>query len=341
MTTYYIKGGSKFDEANPNVWVYTDLSGYPSGHYLDTGWKDLATSGAVGDPYWRLGGNGGIQQGEFGLYSGSRIRITSGGVHGWSVESGIWVSLLGTGVIAGDLLHNDLTGLNAGTDYEHITQTQKDALHAIYTLEVHDNDEHDPNYAAETRVFEQSTTFPESPSEGDLHYDEDDDSLYRYNAEAEAWIEVGASGISTGSAGVIGSKSTHLHGNGNQVGEFYEIANLESLNCSWRLEGNINTSQDVVIVITYRAYTIGTTRMEHYIQSKATNNTETPAWDIENGTERDYIYGNEYRTMKITVNAADIAEDDILRFKMTYDGYYGTNRPLWVYNITLLYTMEL
>jgi len=44
---------------------------------------------------------------------------------------------------------------------------------------------------------EQSTTFPASPVEGDFHYDEDDDSLYRYNAEAEAWVEVGAGGKTT------------------------------------------------------------------------------------------------------------------------------------------------
>lgn len=33
---------------------------------------------------------------------------------------------------AGELNHNDLANLNAGVDYEHITQTQKDALHARY-----------------------------------------------------------------------------------------------------------------------------------------------------------------------------------------------------------------
>lgn len=31
--------------------------------------------------------------------------------------------------VAGDLLHNSLDGLNADSSYEHITQTQKDALH--------------------------------------------------------------------------------------------------------------------------------------------------------------------------------------------------------------------
>lgn len=35
--------------------------------------------------------------------------------------------------VAGDFAHNSLTGLNDGTSYEHITQTQKDALHAVYT----------------------------------------------------------------------------------------------------------------------------------------------------------------------------------------------------------------
>jgi len=36
--------------------------------------------------------------------------------------------------VAGDFAHNSLSGLNDGTDYEHITQTQKDALHAAVTL---------------------------------------------------------------------------------------------------------------------------------------------------------------------------------------------------------------
>lgn len=41
---------------------------------------------------------------------------------------------LHTVVVAGDLNHNDLANINAGESYEHITQTQKDALHAIYAL---------------------------------------------------------------------------------------------------------------------------------------------------------------------------------------------------------------
>lgn len=43
--------------------------------------------------------------------------------------------------------HNSLGGLNDGTSYEHITQTQKTALHAIYTLAVHNNTHHNPDYS--------------------------------------------------------------------------------------------------------------------------------------------------------------------------------------------------
>jgi len=52
-------------------------------------------------------------------------------------------------ITAGDLSHNELANLNAGIDFEHITQGQKDLLHAIYTLEVHNNTKHSPNYSAE------------------------------------------------------------------------------------------------------------------------------------------------------------------------------------------------
>ena len=50
---------------------------------------------------------------------------------------------------AGALVHNELNGLNDGDVYEHISQAQKDLLHAIYTLEVHNNTKHNPNYADE------------------------------------------------------------------------------------------------------------------------------------------------------------------------------------------------
>ena len=52
---------------------------------------------------------------------------------------------------------------------------------------------------------EQSATFPGSPVEGDFHYDEDDDSLYRYNGEAEAWVEVGTMGAIASSTDNLGN----------------------------------------------------------------------------------------------------------------------------------------
>ena len=36
--------------------------------------------------------------------------------------------------VSSDFSHNSLTGINEGTDYEHITQTQKDALHNAITI---------------------------------------------------------------------------------------------------------------------------------------------------------------------------------------------------------------
>lgn len=41
-----------------------------------------------------------------------------------------------TATVAGDLLHNSLGGLNADASYEHITQTQKDALHTDVIVSV-------------------------------------------------------------------------------------------------------------------------------------------------------------------------------------------------------------
>jgi len=45
--------------------------------------------------------------------------------------------------------HAELTDYNAEANVKHLTDDQVNALHTIYTLEVHDNDEHSPNYSAE------------------------------------------------------------------------------------------------------------------------------------------------------------------------------------------------
>ena len=51
--------------------------------------------------------------------------------------------------IASELSHNSLANINAGDSYEHITQTQKTALHSIYTLEQHNNDYHNPDFCVD------------------------------------------------------------------------------------------------------------------------------------------------------------------------------------------------
>ena len=61
--------------------------------------------------------------------------ITStGGITGATFNSGTLSGNNSGDQASSDFTHNDLGGLNAGTDYEHITQTQKDALHSAVTV---------------------------------------------------------------------------------------------------------------------------------------------------------------------------------------------------------------
>jgi len=99
--TYYIKGGSKYNEASPNVWVINHLSGYVEGHYVDDTWKDLNDSGAVGDPFWRLGGEGGQNWAEIGLSGHYRIKIDENGISGF--DGSDWTGLMGTAPPASSL----------------------------------------------------------------------------------------------------------------------------------------------------------------------------------------------------------------------------------------------
>ena len=101
------------------------------------------------------------------------------------------LAALHTAVVAGDLSHNSLANIDVG-DVKHITAAQLGALHSDVIVSIANVES-----VITDKVGEQSAAFPGAPSEGDLHYDEDDDSLYRYNAEAEAWIEVGASGVAS------------------------------------------------------------------------------------------------------------------------------------------------
>lgn len=96
--TYYIKGGSKYNEANPKVWVGLFLGGFPDNDYLDINWKNLNDKSheTDDDPYWRLGSSsGGAKTAEFGLYSGYRIECdATNGVRAWDDIAGEWVDLL-------------------------------------------------------------------------------------------------------------------------------------------------------------------------------------------------------------------------------------------------------
>jgi len=126
MSTYYIKGGSRFNEANPNVWVALHLAGYTGTHYLDTGWKDFNTSGANEDPYWRLGGDGGLKEVEIGLSGQQRIKINTAGIWGWHVTSGAWFSLYESGAGAvGD--HGELEGLGDDDHSQYLNIARGDA----------------------------------------------------------------------------------------------------------------------------------------------------------------------------------------------------------------------
>jgi len=114
------------------------------------------------------------------------------------------------------LQFNDIPNMSKYTDSEAILAVSAalggDISGSVENMVVaNDSHTHDTRYYTETeidtniytktevnniidRFDEQSSTFPTTPSEGDFHYDEDDDSLYRYNGEAEAWIEVGVMG---------------------------------------------------------------------------------------------------------------------------------------------------
>ena len=128
--SYYIKGASNYDTGvSAKTWMALHRAGYPSGDYTDDSWKNINTSGAVGDPYYLLGGDGGASQTEIGLSGSSRIRIVSGAIDGWSTSSGAWISLFESG--AAIPVHNALDGLNDGDAYEHITQAKKDDYDAI------------------------------------------------------------------------------------------------------------------------------------------------------------------------------------------------------------------
>jgi hypothetical protein len=71
--TYYIAGGSVIDSASWTVYMYLDQDGYDNGLYGTRTISDIADN----DPYWRLGGSGGVLQAEIGLWNANKIIITA------------------------------------------------------------------------------------------------------------------------------------------------------------------------------------------------------------------------------------------------------------------------
>lgn len=178
MVDYYIAGGSTFDDSEYGVYAYCDHGGYDESEY---GNRPIQINGDPSDPYWSLGLDtetmaSGQQQAEFGLLDSWRIKITASGIWGYHTASG-WMDVLGGG---GDVTpdHNLLNGLNDGEDYEHITQSQKDDLHSIYTLENHNSSFHTVSYESANANIQSHVASPVSDAHhtvvvaGDLNHND-------------------------------------------------------------------------------------------------------------------------------------------------------------------------
>lgn len=136
--TYYLKGGSVYDDPAARAWMALHLSGFSSGDYEDTGWKHLEDSGATGDPFWLLGGAGGDNQVEIGLSGSYRIRITTSDIFGWHQDSGAWFSLFGSGVFGTGVSDHGLLGGLGGDDHtQYHNNARGDARYYLQSISYH------------------------------------------------------------------------------------------------------------------------------------------------------------------------------------------------------------
>ncbi|KKN22851.1 hypothetical protein LCGC14_0910810, partial [marine sediment metagenome] len=102
--------------------------------------------------------------------------------------------------IVGTAATDTITFTNTITQYT-------DGLARTATLEATDyptgwdgDDNHAPTQDAlydlfNGKIFNKAGTFPGSPIEGQLYYDTVDEAMYRYSGDAQAWIQIGASGV--------------------------------------------------------------------------------------------------------------------------------------------------
>ena len=111
--TYYIKGGSRFNAANPTVWVALNLVGFADSKYLDANWKQIDYESIIDtqDPFWLLGSiSGGAKEAEFGLYNDYRFKADATGLYGWNGSSWTDILALGGASALGDLTDVVITG---------------------------------------------------------------------------------------------------------------------------------------------------------------------------------------------------------------------------------------
>ncbi|KKK53321.1 hypothetical protein LCGC14_3095970, partial [marine sediment metagenome] len=172
--TYYIKGGSKYNEANPTVWVALNLVGFADSKYLDANWKqiDYETIIDAQDPFWLMGSaTGGAKELELGLYNDYRIKFETTGITYWDGDS--WENLISGGgaTVLNDLTDVVITGVpadNEGLFYntatsKWINQTAAEAglataghSHGQLHDQNHDNTYHSTNYEP---AFSKNTGF--------------------------------------------------------------------------------------------------------------------------------------------------------------------------------------
>lgn len=275
--TYYIKGGSRYNEANPSVWCALNLLGFLESKYLDANWKQIDYENIIdsNDPFWLMGSvSGGSKEFELGLYSGYRIRFKTTGIEyydgtwkdllaeggasslnelddvvittpadnellTWNDSSSKWINQTaaeaGLAVSGHNHAHNSLSGLNDGDNYEHITQGQKDLLHAIYTLEVHNNDYHDPDHLIDpillTEIAEQ-----DAPAANKLVMwaeDENGHTVLRYKESDGCEVNIGEDmyviGKNTSGAEIVKGKIVYFNGTSTGKHPNFSLAKADAL----------------------------------------------------------------------------------------------------------------
>jgi len=107
--TYYIFGGSIFDDPACKAYMYVDLGGYNKDLYYEDPRTKSDAHMVEGDPFWRLGGvSGGQESAEIGVHGKFIIEIDDLGI--WGLEEGEDpINLLSPG--PGGLWFKTITGI--------------------------------------------------------------------------------------------------------------------------------------------------------------------------------------------------------------------------------------